>query len=286
MSVQIDVRNPQDLVATYQKILIQRNTVNLVAGMADVATIDIDQTNASDLSTGYTSYNDENGEVGVNYYRFRYKSTDGLVLSAWSDIFLAGGNTLFSRFRRMMRDTNSNSYFFEQEDLDFFLEQAIARLWPITWFETYSDSYFVPSGNTKIFNFPVGVTRVNGLEFLDQDSINMGRIINFQIRGKMILFDDSPPTSVIIRAWVEKMFTKLAEVPEIWDSHLLNIMRLQAFETFEADRSKYYKYNSVAKPEGGNLPSLDRIVTRIEAQISKRENQLRRTRKPASIKLI
>lgn len=185
-----------------------------------------------------------------------------------------------------MRDINSNSYFFNQEDLDFFQEQAVARLWPLTWFETYSDTAFVPTGSTKIFTFPVGVTRVNGLEFLDQDGVNIGRSIGWQVRGKMILFDDHPPSSLTIRAWVEKMFTKFSEVPEVWDSHLLNIMRLQAFETMEADRNKFYKYNSVAKPEGGNLPSLDRIITRIEAQISKRENQLRRVRKPATIKLI
>ena len=286
MSVKIEVRNPIDLTSVYSKIIIQRSNSNSEGGMSTIATISIDTTTASDLSSGYTAYNDENGSVGSSYYRFRYSSTDGLTLSSWSDIFLAGGNTLQTRFRRIMRDTNSNNYFFTQEDLDFFEEQAVAKLWPITWFETYSDTAFVPSGSTKIFTFPVGVTRVNALEFLDQDGINIGRSIGWQVRGKMVLFDDSPPTSVTIRAWIEKMFTKLAEVPEVWDSHLLNIMRLQAFETMEADRNKFYKYNSVAKPEGGNLPSLDRIITRIEAQIAKRENQLRRTRKPASMKLI
>lgn len=285
MSVQIDIRNPQDLAATYTQIEIQRSVTNTVAGMADIKTdLAIDTTNASDLSSGYTSYIDSAGTVGTNYYRFRYKN--GTVYSSYSDIFLAGGSVLQTRFRRMMRDTNSNNYFFSADDADFFEIQAVQRLWPITWFETYSDTAFVPDGSTEIFNFPSGVTRITGVDFLDSSGNNLGRVINWNVRGKMLIFDSAPATGTILRVWTEKMFTKLAEVPDIWDAHLLNIMMLQAYQMLEANRSSYYKYTSVVKPEGGNLPSLNAVITRLEAQIQRRENQLRRVRRPSFIKLV
>lgn len=287
MSVEIDIRNPQDLVSTYDQIEIQRNTVNLEAGMTDIITnLAIVQATASDLSSGYTPYVDTSGTIGVNYYRFRYKNSDTAVVSSYSDIFLAGGSVIQSRFRRMMRDTNSNNYFFTADDCDFFEEQAVQRLWPITWFETYDDAAFVPDGTTSIFKFPSGVTRVTGIDFLDSSGNTLGRVLTSNVRGKMLIFDSPPQTGTVLRLWVEKMFTKLAEVPDIWDSHILNIMMLQAYQMLEANRSSYYKYSSVVKPEGGNLPSLNIVITRIEAQIQRRENQLRRVRKPAFIKLV
>lgn len=286
MSVRLDVRNPDDLTTSFNQVQIQRSTDNDATTMTDLATVSIDTTTASDLSTGSTSYIDESGDINLHWYRFRYKNSVSGALSSYSDIFKAGGTVLHARFRRMMRDVNSNNYFFSDDDIDFFLEQAIANLWPITWMETVSDEAFVADGETEIFNFPVGVTRVNSIDFIDSNGENLGSKINWRVRGKMILFDSPPSTGTTLRAWIEKMFTKLAEVPSIWDSHLLNRMRLQAYEMMEGDRNKYYKYNSIAKPEGGNLPSLDRIITRIETQIKLRESQIRRVRRPASIKLV
>lgn len=287
MSVILDIRNPRDLTATYNQIEIQRNTSNSATGMTNVVTnLAISATYASDLSTGYTSYTDTGGTVGTHWYRFRYKQSSSGAVSSYSDIFAAAGNVLHTRFRRMMRDTNSNNYFFSADDLDFFLEQAIQRLWPTTWFETYSDTDFVPDGNTEIFTFPVGMTRLNSLDFIDSNGNNLGKILNWKVRGRTLLFDQAPRSGITIRDWKENMFLKLGEVPDVWDSHLLNIMRLQAFETLEADRTRFYKYNSIAKPEGGNLPSIDKIITRLEAQISRRENQLRRIRTPAFIKMV
>lgn len=286
MSVILKIRNPVDLTTTYDQIAIERNTVNLAAGMAAVATTNIVTTTASDLSTGYTSYTDDNGTVGTHYYRFRYKNSVSVTYSSYSDIFLAGGSVLQSRFRRIMHDTNSSNYFFTADDLDFFEQQAVTRLWPITWFETYSTTYFVPDNTTEIFNFPVGVTRVNNIETLDSSGEVIGRKLNWQVRGRTLLFDTAPTTDITLRAWVEKMFVDISEVPEIWDTHILNLMKLQAYESMEGDRARYYKYNSVAKPEGGNLTSFNNIITRIEGQIKIRENQLRRVRRPGFIKLV
>lgn len=286
MAVILKIRNPIDLTTTYDQVDIERATSNSAAAMSNIATTNIDTTTASDLSSGYTSYTDSSGTVGAHYYRFRYKISSSGTYSSYSDIFLAGGSVLQSRFRRIMRDTNSNSYFFTADDLDFFEQQAVSRLWPITWIETYSDTAFVPDNTTEIFNFPVGVTRLNSIDVLDSSGEYVGRKLNWKVRGKTLLFDNAPSSDLTLRAWVEKMFTDIAEVPEIWDTHILNLMKLQAYESFEADRARYYKYNSVAKPEGGSLTSFNNIITRLETQIKLREQQLRRVRRPQSIKLV
>ncbi|MCK9370697.1 hypothetical protein M0R04_12375 [Candidatus Dojkabacteria bacterium] len=287
MAVIIDCRNPQDLVTTYDSIHIQSATAAAFTSPTDVVLAQaIDQTTASDLSTGYTSYTDANGTVGTTYYRFRYKNSSSGVVSSYSEIFLAGGSVLQTRFRRMMKDTNSNNYFYSTDDLDFFEVQAVQRLYPTTWFETYTDTGFVPDNTTEIFNFPIGVTRITGVDFLDSSGNNLGRLVNYNVRGRMLIFDTAPRTGITLRVWTEKMFLKMAEVPEIWDSHLLNIMMLQAYQMLEGNRTLYYKYNSVVSAEGGNLPSIGSIITRLEAQIQRREAQLRRSRKPAFIKLV
>lgn len=286
MSVLLDIRNPKDLISTFSKIEVQRANSNSGDGMSNIGSVDINTSTATDLSSGYTSFDDEDGDLDSHYYRFRFRNSDSTIFSTYSEVFKAGSTVLHNRFRRLMRDINANDYFFSQDDIDFYLEQAIARLWPITWMETYSDTAFVPDGNTDVFNFPVGVTLVNSLQYVNSSGQTLGNYTGWAVRGKTLIFDTAPSSGVTLRAWFEKMFTDPAEVPEIWDSHLLNLMRLQAYETMEADRSKFYKYNSIAKPEGGNLPSIDKIITRIEAQIIRREAQLRRVRRPGFIKLV
>ena len=286
MSVVVEVRNPNDLTSTYDQIEIQRSTTNTVAGMSDVKTdLAIDSSRASDLSTGYSQYVDTGGTVGTHYYRFRYKASGSGALSAYSDIFLSGGTVLQTRFRNKMRDTNSANYFFTDSEVQDFETQAIQKLWPITWFETYSDSDFTPDGTTEIFTFPAQVTRLTDLELRDSNGEKISNKHGWQVRGRTLMFDHPPTSGDTIRSWTEKKFLKLAEVPDVWDTHIVNLMRLDAYETMEADRARFYKYNSIAKPDGGSLPSLDRIITRIEQQIKLRAAQLRRIRKPVEINL-
>lgn len=286
MAVDVEVRNPLDLTTTFDRIEIERATSNDSGSMSNIATVDIDTTTKTDLSAGYTAYSDSTGVVGTHWYRFRYENEGSGAVSSYSDIFAAGGSVLQARFRRLMRDVNSNDYFFSDDDLDFFEEHALQMLWPITWQETYSDSAITPDGTTEVFTFPIGTTRLNGIQVLNSSGSFATQKLGWTVRGRNLIFDVAPRSGVTYRMWMDKMFLKLSEVPEIWDTHILNRMKIQAYETMEADRSRFYKYNSIAKPEGGNLPSLDRIITRLEIQIKNREAQLRRVRRPASIKLV
>lgn len=254
--------------------------------MADIKTdLAIDTSTASDLSTGYTAYTDTGGTEGTHYYQFRYKNSSSGVVSSYSDIFAAGGSVFHTRFRRKMRDTNSNNYFFNDDDIETFITETVEELYPLSWTETYLTTMIVPDGSTEIFTFSTGVTRVNDIELINSSGENQGSIKGWKVRNRDVIFDTAPSSGDTIRCWVEKKFTKIAEVPEEWDGYIMHKLMLKAYETLEADRSRYYKYNSAVKPEGGNLPSLDKIITRLEAQIERRERLLRRVRKPAEINL-
>lgn len=286
MAIKLDLRNPDDLTSTYDQIEIQRSTTNTTTGMANIKTdLAISSTYASDLSTGYSSYTDDDGVEGTHYYRFRYKASSSSTYSSYSDIFPAGGSVFHTRFRRRMRDTNTNNYFFTDDDIEIFITETVEELYPITWIETYLDSMITPDGTTEAFAFGTGVTRVNDLELINSSGENQGSIKGWKLRGRYVVFDHAPGDDNTIRAWVEKKFTKAAEVPEQWDGYFVHKLMLKGYETLEADRARYYKYTSVAKPEGGNLPSLDKIITRLEIQLQRQERFLRRVRKPAEINL-
>ena len=286
MAIKLDLRNPDDLTSTYDQIEIQRAITNTTAGMADIKTdLAISSANASDLSTGYSSYTDDDGVEGTHYYRFRYSNSSSGAVSSYSDIFAAGGSVFHSRFRRRMRDTNSSNYFFTDDDIETFLTETVQEMYPITWTETYLDSMITPDGTTEVFAFGTGVTRVNGIELINSSGENQGQLKGWQLRGRYVIFDSAPGSENTIRCWVEKKFTKAAEIPEQWDGYIIHKLMLKAYETLEADRSRYYKYTSVSKPDGGNLPSLDKVITRLEIQAQRQERFLRRVRKPADINL-
>ena len=286
MAIKLELRNPDDLTSTYDQIQIQRATSNSADDMVSISTsLSISTTYASDLSTGYTSYTDETGTEGTHYYRFRYGNSSSGIVSSYSDIFPAGGSVYHTRLRRRMRDTNSNNYFFTDDDIEIFVTEMVDGLYPITWTETYLDDMIIPDGTTEAFTFATGVTRVNDMELINSSGDNQGSIKGWKLRGRYVIFDTAPSSGDTIRVWVEKKFTKAAEIPEQWDGYVLHKLMLKAYETLEADRRRYYKYNSVAKPEGGNLPSLDKIITRLEIQLQRQERLLRRVRKPAEINL-
>jgi len=280
----IDIRNPKDLVTTYDQIEIQRGLAANGSDMADIVTnLAIDTSKATDLSTGFTSYLDNTGTAD-HYYRFRYKISLSSAYSSYSDIFQAGTTIMHTRFRRKMRDTNPANYFFTNDDISMYLQLAIYKLYPHTYNEVIDES-LSPLVNTWKYSFPTGVQRVNNIEFLDTAGNVVFSPRSWTIRAKQIIFSGLPPTGYVMRLYADKMFQKLAEIPEFLDDLILDLMRLQAYEDMEADRSKYYKYTTNVNPEGGNIPSISRIIERLQQTTNSRLQSLRRVRRAADIKL-
>lgn len=280
----IEIRNPVDLITTYNQIEIQRGTLADGSNMVNISTnTPIDTTSANDLSTGFTSYTDASGDT-ASYYRFRFKASVSDAVSAYSDIFQAGTTVMHTRFRRRMRDTNSANYFFTNADLDTQLANAIKKLFPATFNETIDESLST-DGTTMKFSFPVGVNRVNDIEFLNSSGEVTSRPRGWKLRARQIIFDNAPSSGYTLRLYCDKMFKKLAEVPDLFDDLILDLMVLEAYQTMEADRSKYYRYQAVARPEGGNLPSIKGVIERLEVTTKQRLNSLRRIRRPGEIKL-
>ena len=280
----LEVRNPLDLTTTYNQIEIQRGTTSSCSDMANISTsTTIDTSTANDLSTGFTSYTDSGGDT-ASYYRFRYKASVSGAVSAYSDIFQAGTTVMHTRFRRRMRDTNSANYFFTDADIDTMLGNSIKKLFPHTFNEVIDESLST-NGTTMKFSFPVGVNRVNDIEFLNSSGEVVQLSRNWKLRARQIIFDEAPTSGYTFRLYCDKMFKKLAEVPDIFDDLILDLMCLEAYQTMEADRTKYYRYQSVANPEGGNVPSIKGIIERLEVTTKNRLNSLRRVRRPSEIKL-
>ena len=280
----VEIRNPQDLTNVYNQIEIQRGTLADGSNMADISTnTTIDTTTANDLSTGFTSYTDSGGDT-ASYYRFRYKASSSGAVSSYSDIFQQGTTVMHSRFRRKMRDDNSANYFFTNADIDNMLGNSIKKLYPHTYNEVI-DETLTTDGTTKKFSFPVGVNRVNDIEFLNSSGEVTNLPRNWKLRARQIIFDYAPSSGYTFRIYCDKMFKKLAEVPDFFDDLVLDLMRLEAYETMEADRNRYYRYNAVANPERGNVPSIKAIIERLEVTTKNRLNSLRRVRRASDIKL-
>lgn len=282
MSLNLKIRNPKDLNNTYVQIEISRASSQGGSYSIIKSDLDIDISKASDLSQGYSQYTDPSGSTS-SWYKFRYRNDT--LYSPYSDEFQGGKTTFDTRFRREMRDSNSANYFFTDDDVTNFRKDAVYSLFPDCFFEAIDESLTTLADTTK-YSFPVGVTRVSDIEYLNEDGTVMGAPRGWKVRARQIIFNTIPPTGYTMRLYVDKMFTETAEVPEVLDEYILDYMKLKAFKVFEADRSQYNKYNAMIKAEGGNLPSISRTIQTLTDSLKERRNKLRRVRRAADISLI
>lgn len=282
------MRNPSDLTSTYDQIEISRSdtsggsfsTITTTLGSGLIA---IDTTTASDLSMGFSAVTDATGDT-TKYYKFRYKISASSSFSSSSAEFLGGSTTVDTIFRRRMRDTNSADYFFSSDDVAALRRDAIFSLWPSTWFESIDESLTTVSGQEK-YSFPTGVTRVNDMQFIDSAGNVVSNPKGWDVRARQILFNYAPASGYTIRLFAEKMFRKLAEIPEVFDEYIVNYMMRGAYKIIQSDRAIFYKYNAVARSEGGNLPSIRLILGDLDEEIKRRRDELRRVRKATDINL-
>ena len=278
----LEIRNPKDLTTTYSQIEISRADAQGGSYSVIKADLDIDTTTASDMSQGYTVYNDATGDT-TKWYKFRYRN--GLTYSQYSNEYQGGSSEMDARFRIEMKDNNPNDYFFDAATVANFRKDAVFSLYPAVWNEAI-DETLTTLANTVKYNFPVGVTRVNDIDFVDSTTgAIVGSPRNWKTRARQIIFSQVPPVGYTMRLYVDKMITKVSEVPEIFDEYILDYMKYKAYKVFEADRTQYYKYNTLVKGDGSNAPAISRTLMVLKDSLDSRLNSLRRARKPTSISL-
>lgn len=282
MTLIIDGRNPSDGIATFDQMEFY-SASSLGGSYSLLATVNIDTTTITDLSPGFTSYTHTAGDSS-KFYKIRWKNSSSGAVSSYSNEFQGETTVLDARFRIRMRDTNANNYFFSNDDIAQFRQDAIYSLYPSTWHET-TDESLTTSETTEIYTIPSGVTRLNKIDLIDADGLTVARIKDYEVQSNKIIFHTGPQNGYTMRLWVEKMFMKSAEVPELFDAYLLDYMALQAYKELEADRARAYKYVTVAKPDQGGLNSIRDIIIRLETSTEKRLNRLRRVRKPSDMGL-
>lgn len=280
MAIIVEGRNPDDGISTYDQMEFHRSDTS-GGSFTLQTTVSIDLTTRTDLSPGYSQYIDATGSTS-KYYKIRWKNSSSLATSSLSDEFQGGTTVLDTRFRRMMRDTNSANYYFSNDDIANFRKDAIFSLWPATWQEAI-DTSLTSSSSTEIYTLPSSVTRLNKVQLIDTNGNVVAQPTDYELVSKNIIFSTAPTDGYTMRLFVEKMFIKSAEVPETFDSYLLDFMMLQSYREMEADRMSFYKYNTVIKSDGGNVPSLRAVIERLENSVEKRLNALRRVRRPSEI---
>jgi len=278
----LEIRNPKDLDTTYDQIEINRATSQGGSYSIIKADLDIDISTASDLSQGYTVYSDTDGDTD-KWYKFRYRN--GSTYSQYSNEYQGGTCEMDARFRIEMADNNSNDYFFTNATVANFRKDAIYSLYPYTWNEAIDETLTTLAGTVK-YSFPYGVTRVNDIDFVDStDGSIINSPSNWKPRAKQIIFTQVPPVGYIMRLYVDKMFLKISEVPEVFDEYILDYMKYKAYKVFEADRTQYYKYNTLIKGDGSSAPMISRTLIVLKDSLDSRLNSLRRARKPSDISL-
>lgn len=275
-------RNPQDGTTTYDKMRTYRAT-SQSGSFSVVATTTIDTTTAIDQSSGYTLYSDTAG-TSASWYKTSWYHSVSLAESDLTSAFAAGTMPFDDKIRRRLKDTNVATYFFTNEEIADFRERALQSLYPATWIDTVYE-IAVTDNNKRSITVPFTVFRVDTIKVVNSNGDNCGEHNAYYKVGNTLYAVNSFPVGYTLRMVVTKPFRLDVETPEHFESYLLDMAELDALRTMETDRSRYYKYTTTIRPEGGNLPSLNRIISNLEESAARKLNTIRRNRESAFINL-
>lgn len=281
--LQLYLRNPNDGITSYDQIKVYRSAAK-TGTYTILATVDIDQTTIADNSPGYTLYNDAGGSDSY-WYKASYYNSSSLVETDMSDAFQGETTELDTKIRRRVKDSNANKYFFSNDEIAQARDIAIKSLYPATWIDTTYDVTITDSNKTLI-TLPSYVARVDGIRVYDSGSNPVGNYISFYKVGNKLYPLSEFPTGYTFRIIITKAYKVPAEVPEELDNYLLDVAEIELLKILEMDRSRYYKYTTSIRPEGGNMPSLGRIIDRLEVNANRKLNSYRRVREAGEINLV
>lgn len=278
------LRNPDDGVSTYDQVKVYRSS-SQNGTYALLNTMSIDQTTIADGVPGYTQVTDADGTVD-NWYKFLYYNSVSTLTSNYSESFQGGTTELDAKIRRRMKDTNVNKYYFDNDEIGDARDLAIQSLYPHTWIDTTHDVVISDSNKTGI-TLPQYIARVDTIKIYDSESNLIGNnYLGFYKVGNKLYPQTEFPTGYTFRIIYTKAYTQPAECPEHFTPYLLDIAQIELLKVMETGRMRYYKYTSSVRPEGGNIPSLNRIIERLEKSAARKLNSIRRVRETTEINLV
>jgi len=169
--------NPRDGLTTYQKIRIERapDSSGAPGAFALVTTIDIDSFNES------TDYTDTGASAITDWYRHRWESTGGGVVSQWSDSLQAGDSIVRQWISADVPDADRTDTMWDRWRDQAFQEMAFEQLGrPVT--QTLTPS---ASANDEFFDLESDVRIVTRVDMYD-GSDYMGWTDQWEQRGRQV----------------------------------------------------------------------------------------------------
>lgn len=276
--------NPTDIDGSYDKIRLYRATAK--GGIyALISTTTVDTTTAVDGYYGYTKVDDSGGDSN-KWYKYTYYNSVTLAESGYSEE-MPGGITEFDlRVRRRMKDSDYNKYFFSNDEVIDARDAAIKSLYPATWIDTAYDVLIVDGSNDKTITLPSYIARPDKIKVYNSDGDYCGEYLAFYRVGNKIYALTDFPDGYTFRFIITKPYRLLHECPEEYYTYLIDAAEIELLKLLEMDRARYYKYTAVVRPEGGNMPSLSKIIERLEVTTRKKRDEIRRVRETGEISLV
>lgn len=276
-------RNPQDGIDSFTQLRVYRATSE-TGTYTLLITVSLDITTFTEGYYGYTQYIDSAGN-DTYFYKFSYYNPTTLTESSLTSPLQGGTTELDAKIRRRLKDTNSGKYFFLNNEIQDARDFAIQHLYPNTWMEKEYD-VLITTSNKAVVTVPSYIKRIDKITMYDENLEYAGILNGYTQTANKLYALDEFPTGYTLRIAYTKKYQYSEECPEEFDSHLVDVASLELLKTMELDRSRYYKYTTSIRPEGGNLPSLSNIIERLEKTTRDRRNDLRRARKVVEINLV
>jgi hypothetical protein len=277
------VRNPNDGVASFDKIKLYKSS-SKGGSYTLLSTTDIDQTTAEDNFYGATKIVDSVG-TSASWYKWTYFNSLSTLESNYSEEMQAEITEFDMKLRRRMKDDNNNNYFFQDGEIIDARETAMKTLYPATWIDTSYD-VLITDSNKKVISLPSYIKRPDRIKVYTSGGNFTGDYVAFYKVGNKAYALGEFPVGYTFRIIVTKPYKNIYETPDEFEPYLLDCSQIELCKSLEMDRARYYKYTTSIRPEGGNMPSLSKIIERLEVTVRARKNEIRRTREVTEINLI
>lgn len=281
--ITLSVRNPDDSTSSYDKIKIYSSTTQ-TGTYSLVSTVAIDLSQATEFSSGFTQYTDSSGTTST-WYEFSYYNSSTLVETTLSTAIQGGTAYLDSRIRIELQDNDTtapNYPIFSNDEIAAARQDAVNMLYP-EYGKEWVDKTVTTVQNQWTYTIPPTLYNINKIEIWDETATPFNKIAEIQaydVVGNTLRLQN--PTDVAINSgykmylYATKRITDSADVPSYMDEMLMAKACEVLVRHLVWDRSKYQRYTTIIRPEGGNIPSLMQMIKYYNSLYMTRRNEIKK----------